>query len=94
LTVSDLIREKLSVLAPQSVEIDDESAQHAGHEGAKGGGGHYRLTLVSDRFTGRALQARHRLVYEALGPLMQREIHALSIQAYAPDENRIPNSKD
>jgi BolA protein len=94
LTIPDLIREKLSVLSPQSVEIEDESAQHAGHEGAKGGGGHYRLTLVSARFAGRALQARHRLVYEALGPLMQREIHALSIQAYAPDENRIPNSKD
>jgi BolA protein len=86
LTTADLIREKLSVLAPESVQIEDESAQHAGHEGARGGGGHYRLTLVSAQFTGRALQARHRLVYEALGPLMRNEIHALSIQAYAPDE--------
>jgi BolA protein len=95
LTVTDLIREKLNVLAPESVEIEDESAQHAGHEGARGGGGHYRLTLVSARFAGRPLQARHRLVYEALGPLMRQEIHALSIHAYAPDEiGQIPNSKD
>jgi BolA protein len=95
LTVIDLIRDKLSVLAPESVEIEDESAQHAGHEGARGGGGHYRLTIVSARFASRPLQARHRLVYEALGPLMQQQIHALSIQAFAPDEaSRIPNSKD
>jgi BolA family transcriptional regulator, general stress-responsive regulator len=86
LTTTDLIRERLSVLAPESVQIEDESAQHAGHEGARGGGGHYRLTLVSAQFAGRPLQARHRLVYEALGPLMRSEIHALSIQAFAPDE--------
>ena len=86
MTPVDLIREKLSVLAPESVQIEDESAQHAGHEGARGGGGHYRLTLVSAQFTGRPLQARHRLVYDALGPLMRSEIHALSIQAFAPDE--------
>ena len=90
MTVTDLIRERLSVLAPEMVEIEDESAQHAGHEGAKSGGGHYRLTLVSSQFAGRPLQARHRLVYEALGPLMRQQIHALSIQAYAPDER--PNS--
>ena len=86
MTVTDLIREKLNVLTPESVQIDDESAQHAGHEGARGGGGHYRLTLVSPQFSGRPLQARHRLVYEALGPLMRKEIHALTIQAFAPDE--------
>jgi BolA protein len=91
LTIPDLIREKLNVLAPDSVEIEDESAQHAGHEGAKSGGGHFRLTLVSARFAGQPLQARHRLVYDALGPLMRREIHALTIKALAPDEIR-PNS--
>jgi BolA protein len=86
LSVIDLIREKLAVLAPESVDIEDESAQHAGHAGAKSGGGHYRLTLVSARFEGQPLQARHRLVYQALGPLMTRDIHALAIHAYAPDE--------
>ena len=80
------IRERLSALEPESVSIEDESAQHAGHEGAKGGGGHYRIVVVSARFSGQPLQARHRMVYEALGALMQRDIHALAISAYAPDE--------
>lgn len=86
MTVPELIRDKLSALAPESLEIEDESAQHAGHEGAKGGGGHYRVTIVSGRFAGLPLQARHRMVYGALGPLMLKDIHALAIQAYAPDE--------
>jgi BolA protein len=86
LSVTDLIREKLAVLAPESLDIEDESAQHAGHAGAASGGGHYRLTLVSPCFAGQPLQARHRLVYQALGPLMTRDIHALAIHAYAPDE--------
>lgn len=74
------------MLAPESISIEDESAQHAGHEGAKGAGGHYRLVIVASGFSQRPLQARHRMVYEALGPLMHREIHALAISAYAPDE--------
>lgn len=86
MTVEELIREKLATLAPESVSIEDESAQHAGHEGARSGGGHYRLVVVSPRFTGQPLQARHRLVYEALGPLMRSEIHALALTAYAPGE--------
>lgn len=86
LNVGELMRERLSALAPESMTIDDESSQHAGHEGAKSGGGHYRLVLVSPRFAGQPLQARHRMVYEALGGLMHKEIHALAIQAYAPDE--------
>jgi len=86
LNATELIRDKLSALAPESLSIEDESAQHAGHEGARGGGGHYRLVVVSARFAGEPLQARHRMVYAALGALMHREIHALAIQAYASDE--------
>ena len=86
MNVAEQIREKLSALSPESLSIEDESAQHAGHEGARGGGGHYRLVVVSGRFAGKPLQARHRMVYDALGPLMNREIHALAINAYAPDE--------
>jgi BolA family transcriptional regulator, general stress-responsive regulator len=86
LTVPEAIRQRLSALAPEALDIEDESAQHAGHEGAKGGGGHYRLRLVSARFVGQPLQARHRMVYDLLGPMMRREIHALAIQAYAPGE--------
>ena len=80
------IEQQLAVLEPESVEIADESGQHIGHEGARGGGGHYQLVIVSPRFTGQPLQQRHRMIYQALGPLMQKEIHALAIRAYAPDE--------
>jgi BolA family transcriptional regulator, general stress-responsive regulator len=85
-TVPGLIRDRLAVLAPESLEVLDESLDHAGHEGARGGGGHYRVVIVSREFTGKPVQARHRLVYQALGPMMQKEIHALAIKAYAPGE--------
>lgn len=84
--VAELMRQKLATLAPESLDIVDESALHAGHEGARAGGGHYRLTIVSREFAGKATQLRHRMVYEALAPLMKRDIHALSIRAYAPGE--------
>ena len=80
------MQQKLSKLNPESLEILDDSGQHAGHEGARGGGGHYRLTIVSQQFAGKPVQRRHRMVYEALGQMIKREIHALSIQAYAPEE--------
>jgi BolA protein len=80
------IEEKLAVLEPESLEIFDESGKHVGHEGARGGGGHYMLTIVSHQFSGKPAQARHRMVYQALGTLMTKEIHALAIKAYAPDE--------
>jgi BolA protein len=82
----DLIEQRLSALKPESLEVLDESGRHAGHEGAKSGGGHYQLVIVSRQFDGKPSQARHRMVYEALGPLMQKEIHALAIKAYAPGE--------
>lgn len=84
--VEALMRERLSVLAPESIDIQDESSQHAGHEGAKGGGGHYWMTIVSATFTGHSRIERHRLIYDALGDLMQQRIHALSIKAYTPEE--------
>lgn len=80
------MEEKLRALAPESLEITDESGQHIGHSGAAAGGGHYRLTIVSPRFRSLAPIARHRLVYQTLGDLMRGPIHALSIHAYAPDE--------
>lgn len=81
------MRLKLAALAPEHLEIADDSAKHAGHEGAKGGGGHYRLTIVSAQFAGTTTVARHRMIYNALGDMMQKEIHALGIKAYAPGEN-------
>lgn len=86
MTVESRMRELLAALEPESLEILDESALHAGHEGAKGGGGHYQLTIVSQRFAGQPAMARHRMVYGALAELMPREIHALSIKALTPDE--------
>jgi len=86
MTIIDTMRERLDTLAPQSIEIIDDSALHAGHAGSRSGGGHFRLTIVSPRFAGCATMQRHRLVYDALGALLKTEIHALSITAKTPDE--------
>ncbi|HUX23758.1 MAG TPA: BolA family protein [Burkholderiales bacterium] len=86
MTVALEIEQKLAVLQPSRLQLQDDSALHAGHEGAKGGGGHYSLTIVSPQFSGKNIVARHRLIYAALGPMMQRQIHALAIRAYAPGE--------
>ena len=82
------MRERLAALQPLLVEIIDDSAKHSGHEGARGGGGHYRLKIVAPCFDGERTLARHRLIYDALGDMMRREVHALSIVALTPDENR------
>jgi len=82
-----LIEERLrTALAPESLEIIDDSAAHAGHAGAKDGG-HFTIRIVAAAFTGKTLIQRHRLIYAALADLMHREIHALSInKAQTPDE--------
>jgi BolA protein len=80
------IRERLAGLRPVSVDLRDESAQHAGHAGAASGGGHWQLTIVSEAFRGKNAVARHRMIYEALGDLMKRDIHALKIEAFAPEQ--------
>lgn len=82
----DEMKARLASLAPQHVEIADESALHAGHAGARSGGGHYQLTIISTAFTGQNAVGRHRLIYQALGDLMSSRIHALSITALTPDE--------
>jgi BolA protein len=86
MNVAHSIEQKLAALQPIRLELADDSALHAGHEGAKGGGGHYRLFIVSSQFSGKSTVTRHRMVYAALGPMMQQQIHALAIRAYAPDE--------
>jgi BolA family transcriptional regulator, general stress-responsive regulator len=80
------MRATLAVLDPVQLKIIDESHKHAGHAGAREGGGHYVLHIVSAQFAGNSTVARHRMIYSALGELMKREIHALTIQAHAPDE--------
>jgi BolA protein len=82
----ELIRQKLAVLDPEQIQIVDESARHAGHEGAKSSGGHYLLTIVSREFFGKSTLVRHRLVYTVLKEMMHKDIHALSVKAYTPEE--------
>lgn len=83
--VEALVREKLAFLSPLQLQLIDDSAEHAGHAGA-GGGGHYRLLIVSAQFAGKTTLQRHRLIYDALGDLMRCRIHALSIRSLTPDE--------
>ena len=81
------MRARLAALDPVALDLRDESAQHAGHAGARpSGGSHWQLTIVSEAFRGKSAVARHRMVYEALGDLMKQDIHALKIEALAPDQ--------
>jgi len=86
MSTAELITQKLAILEPERIKIMDESARHAGHAGAKGGGGHYLLTIVSSKFSGKSALARHRLVYDTLREMMHKDIHALSVKAYTPEE--------
>ena len=83
--IESLLRERLAFLAPLRLEVIDDSAQHAGHAGARDGG-HYRLLIVSNQFAGKSTLQRHRLIYDALAELMRSRIHALSIRSLTPDE--------
>lgn len=87
MSVMDEIRQRLAALTPSAIELIDDSHLHAGHAGARAGGGHYRLSIVSAAFSGKNTVARHRLIYDTLGDMMRRDIHALAIQARTPDES-------
>lgn len=81
-----MIRERLTqAFSPRSLAIEDESHHHAGHASA-GGGGHFQVEIVAEAFDGKSTVQRHRMVYAALGELMQGEIHALGIRARTPEE--------
>jgi BolA protein len=82
------MRDALQALDPSRLEIVDEGHKHVGHEGARDGRGHFALDIVSEQFAGLAPLARHRRIYEALGTLMQSDIHALSIRARTTAEAR------
>lgn len=84
--LESVMRERLATLEPAALDLVDESHLHAGHAGARAGGRHYRLSIESARFAGQRLMERHRLIYAALGDLMQHDIHALSITARAPGD--------
>ncbi len=80
-----LLRERLTQLAPLSLEVEDESHRHAGHAGAREGG-HFQVRIVATAFAGKNTLGRHRLVFEAAGDLIPGKIHALAIHARTPDE--------
>ena len=80
------MRGRLDILAPDELSIIDDSHKHVGHAGARDGRGHFSLRIVAGAFRGLRPLARHRLVYQALGDLMDTDIHALAIQALTPEE--------
>ena len=87
MNVAAEIKQRLAALDPAWIELVDESESHRGHAGYRAGGNtHWRLAIVSPRFAGQTVVARHRMVYQALGNLMQNPIHALAITARTPDE--------
>ncbi len=73
-------------LAPSHIEVIDESHLHAGHAGARSGGGHYRVLIVSAAFEGVGRLERHRMVYDILEAEMKQAIHALALKTIAPSE--------
>ncbi len=79
------IRERLQKLQPVALQIEDESHLHAGHPGARGGAGHYRVTITAEAFRGKSPLARHRLVYDCVDDMMPHEVHALAIHASVPE---------
>jgi len=77
----DHIRQRLTdALAPTVLRVVDESHLHAGHVGAREGKGHFALTIAAAGLEGKGLLEQHRMIYEALGDLMQTDIHALRIR--------------
>lgn len=85
--LKDEIGRRLQALEPLELEVVDESEGHRGHAGYRDGGNtHWRVAIVSPRFAGTSTVARHRMVYQALGNLMNNPIHALAITARAPEE--------
>jgi BolA family transcriptional regulator, general stress-responsive regulator len=84
--LADRIGRLLGRLHPLDLEVLDESHQHAGHPGARDGGGHFRVRLVSGEFSGLSRIQRHRLVYDCLADLMPRDIHALAMILLTPEE--------
>lgn len=86
MTAEEIEARLRAALAPQSLEVLDDSHLHAGHAGAREGR-HFTVHITSPRFAGLSRVARHRLVYDSLGPLAQQGVHALAIVAQAPDEH-------
>jgi BolA family transcriptional regulator, general stress-responsive regulator len=85
MNLTEAIKTKLAALNPISLEIQDDSAMHAGHAGNTGGG-HFTLKIVSSQFSQKSQIMRHRMIYQALTNLIPQQIHAISILAISPDD--------
>lgn len=85
-SIVDIQKRLAAVLNPDSISVRDEGYQHVGHEGAKGGKQYFAVHIVSEKFIGKSLVERHRMVFEPLQDLMKNDIHALRINAKAPNE--------
>lgn len=85
---SRIERSLRDALSPVELNVEDESHLHAGHAGARDGGGHFRVSIVSGLFEGASRLQRHRMIYEVLSDEMPQEIHALAIKAFTPEEWR------
>jgi BolA family transcriptional regulator, general stress-responsive regulator len=85
MNLTETIKTNLAALNPISLEIQDDSAQHAGHKGNTGGG-HFTLKIVSSQFSQKSQIMRHRMIYQALTHLIPQQIHAISILAISPDD--------
>ena len=70
-----------AALDPVELMVKDQSQLHAGHEGAADGRGHFDVRIVAAAFEGKSRIARHRMIYDALGALLETDIHALRITA-------------
>lgn len=89
-SLDELRARLLDAFPGADIELEDDSHLHAGHAGARGGAGHFRVAIVSARFAGLGTLARHRLVYDALNDWMPARIHALGIHARAPQGSALP----
>jgi BolA family transcriptional regulator, general stress-responsive regulator len=84
-SASDIDAVLRAALQPTALEVQDDSAAHAGHAGAREGR-HFSVRVVSERFAGVSRVGRHRLIYDALDRLIPQGIHALAIDARAPGD--------
>ena len=85
---AEVLKERLAAAFGTQIEVEDESHLHVGHAGAKDGGKHFRVKVITPKFEGLNTIARHRLVYDAVSDWMNKEIHALAITAQVPDQPR------
>ena len=92
-SLADIQHRMESAFQDAQIHLTDESDQHAGHAGARGGAGHYRIKIIHSAFAGLNKVSRHRLVYHAVADWMPHRVHALSIEALTPNETGAGSSE-